>query len=327
MNLINNDSLSGYEPANVGSPKVARLFSPWRSCSISNTKPSAMASIMPSHTPHGGLHHGAKSDLFLVGDEDQSPLCHTPLFVLGLRFCFFVMRIMERISTCNEVGGAGGSSSYEALKKLDQLWSNICAPPPDKREVYEVISRISGPSSYNEVDKNNSKCMFHVVVCGGTLGIFIATALVSRGLRVGVVERNQLKGREQEWNISEKELMELIRIGILTKADIEQISTSKFNPNRCGFEKKGEIWVEDILNLGVSPAKLLETMKKRFLSLGGIVFEGKSLSSIHIFDDSAVLKLNDGDTLSAQLVVDSMGNFSPLVKQASFSICLKNSLN
>ncbi|PKU87831.1 hypothetical protein MA16_Dca021177 [Dendrobium catenatum] len=224
-------------------------------------------------------------------------------------------RIMERISTCNEVGGAGGSSSYEALKKLDQLWSNICSPSPDKREVYEVISRISGPSSYSEVDKNNSTCIFHVVVCGGTLGIFIATALVSRGLRVGVVERNQLKGREQEWNISEKELMELVRIGILTKADIEQMSTSKFNPNRCGFEKKGEIWVEDILNLGVSPAKLLETMKKRFLSLGGIVLEGKSLSSIHIYDDAAVLKLNDGDTLSAQLVVDSMGNFSPLVKQ------------
>ena len=35
---------------------------------------------------------------------------------------------------------------------------------------------------------------FDVVVCGGTLGIFIATALSAKGLQVGVVERNILKG-------------------------------------------------------------------------------------------------------------------------------------
>ena len=35
---------------------------------------------------------------------------------------------------------------------------------------------------------------FDVIVCGGTLGIFIATALCSKGLRVAIVERNVLKG-------------------------------------------------------------------------------------------------------------------------------------
>lgn len=35
---------------------------------------------------------------------------------------------------------------------------------------------------------------FDVVVCGGTLGIFIATALCAKGLKVGIVERNLLKG-------------------------------------------------------------------------------------------------------------------------------------
>ncbi|KAK8952209.1 hypothetical protein KSP39_PZI003714 [Platanthera zijinensis] len=224
-------------------------------------------------------------------------------------------RIMEKISTCDDVGGAGGASSYESLKKLDQLWSNICATAPGKRKNYEVISQTIGSSFYNEADKNTSRRTFDVVVCGGTLGIFIATALVSRGLHVSIVERNQLKGREQEWNISRKELMELVHVGILTIEDIEQIITSIFNPNRCGFEKKGEIWVEDILNLGVSPAKLLEIMKKRFVSLGGIVFEGISLSNICIYDNAAVLKLNNGDTLSSYLVIDAMGNFSPFVKQ------------
>lgn len=59
-------------------------------------------------------------------------------------------------------------------------------------EPKEVVSRIPS-SSYSdlagkEVDK------FDVVVCGGTLGIFIATALSAKGLQVSVVERNLLKG-------------------------------------------------------------------------------------------------------------------------------------
>jgi len=43
---------------------------------------------------------------------------------------------------------------------------------------------------------------FDVVVCGGTLGIFMACALQLRGFKVCVVERGPLRGRTQEWNIS-----------------------------------------------------------------------------------------------------------------------------
>jgi hypothetical protein len=36
------------------------------------------------------------------------------------------------------------------------------------------------------------------------------------------------------------------------------------------------------------PAKLVEIMKERFISSGGAIFEGKSLSSISVHDDLAV---------------------------------------
>nr|CAD1826594.1 unnamed protein product [Ananas comosus var. bracteatus] len=224
--------------------------------------------------------------------------------------------IMERISGSDEVGGAGGAYSYNALKRLDQLWSSICAAPigSNSEKILEVVSRVPGSSLQSDL-RDNAGRVFDVIVCGGTLGVFVATALSSKGLHVGIVERNILKGREQEWNISRKELMELVKLGLLSEEEIEQITAIKFNPNRCGFEKKGDIWVEDILNLGVSPVKLLEIMKKRFISLGGIIFEGKSLSSICIYDDVAILQLNDGEALSCRLVIDSMGNFSPVVRQ------------
>jgi len=34
---------------------------------------------------------------------------------------------MEGVSVSGEVGGAGGVYSYEALKRLDKLWSSICS--------------------------------------------------------------------------------------------------------------------------------------------------------------------------------------------------------
>ncbi|GAB2233793.1 hypothetical protein Droror1_Dr00003022 [Drosera rotundifolia] len=223
-------------------------------------------------------------------------------------------RIMERISSTGEVGGAGGAYSYSALKRLDQLWSAICTAPAVAAEPPEIVSSVPGLFSQPQL-AGKAIDKFDVLVCGGTLGIFIAAALEAKGLKVGVVERNVLKGREQEWNISRKELLELVKAGVLFKEDIEQATAVKFNPSRCGFEGKGEIWVEDILNLGISPVKLIEIMKERFNSLGGVILESESVSSICIYEDAAVLQLPNGRLLSSRLIIDAMGNFSPVVKQ------------
>ncbi|PIN18708.1 Lycopene beta-cyclase [Handroanthus impetiginosus] len=223
-------------------------------------------------------------------------------------------RIMESIPVSGEVGGAGGAYSYNALKRLDSLWSSICNASPVVQEPQQVVSNVPGLLHESEQGK---KCdnTFDVIVCGGTLGIFIATALSSKGLRVAIVEKAVLKGREQEWNISRKELIELVEVGVLTEDDIDHVTAASFNPNRCGFEGKGEIWVNDILNLGVSPVKLIEIMRKRFAFFGGVIFEGCSVSHISIYEDAAVLQLADGKILSSQLIIDAMGNFSPVVRQ------------
>lgn len=36
--------------------------------------------------------------------------------------------------------------------------------------------------------------------------------------------------REQEWNISRKELFELVEAGVLVEEDIEEATAMKFNP-------------------------------------------------------------------------------------------------
>ncbi|XP_074312008.1 uncharacterized protein LOC141647636 isoform X2 [Silene latifolia] len=220
---------------------------------------------------------------------------------------------MENISVGAEVGGAGGAYSYGALKRLDQLWMNICSVEPVAKPP-QVVTRVRGPFKHSE-EPGNAVETYDVIVCGGTLGIFIATALSAKGLKVAIVERNVLKGREQEWNISRKELLELVKVGILDEGDIEQAVSATFNPNRCGFEGKGEIWTENILNLGISPQRLVDIVKDNFNSLGGVILEGCGVSTVSVYDNAAVLELSDGKTLSSDLIIDAMGNFSPIVRQ------------
>jgi hypothetical protein len=58
--------------------------------------------------------------------------------------------------------------------------------------VPEVVTRVQGPLADSNLGAGSE--IFDVIVCGGTLGIFVATALSSKGLRVGIIERNIIKG-------------------------------------------------------------------------------------------------------------------------------------
>ncbi|MFN9169980.1 MAG: FAD-binding oxidoreductase, partial [Dolichospermum sp.] len=58
------------------------------------------------------------------------------------------------------------------------------------------------PNVVQENPENLESLQFDVIICGGTLGILIGCALAVRGVRVALLERGILRGREQEWNIS-----------------------------------------------------------------------------------------------------------------------------
>lgn len=83
---------------------------------------------------------------------------------------------------------------------------------------------------------------------------------------------------------------------------------------RCGFHNGTQVFVNDILNLGVSPAKLIEYAKRRFVELGGVLLEKTGLESVDVFEDGAVLNLGE-KKLMARLVIDAMGHASPIVRQ------------
>ncbi|KAI7837968.1 hypothetical protein COHA_008271 [Chlorella ohadii] len=230
--------------------------------------------------------------------------------------------------------GAGGATSYEALKRADVAWRDLRTKTvwgPRPQFVRESGQKLGAAPEYD------------VVVCGGTLGIFLACSLQLRGLRVAVVERGPLAGRAQEWNISKKEMEELVELGMLSQQDVEDSISIEFNPVRVGFAGGSDLWTRDVLNLGVSPARLVAAARARFEAAGGVVLERTPLAGMVVYRNGVALQLAGGSGagkgsgssaengagaaaaaeaqqqqqqfLTARLVLDAMGNASPVVQQ------------
>lgn len=230
--------------------------------------------------------------------------------------------IFDRISTSEKgAGGAGGSVSYKGfLGLLDKAWSDL--KNGNIAEPAQIIQGLTG--SYLS---STASLQRDIAVCGGTLGIFYAAAMQRKGFRVTVVERNKVAGRDQEWNISKKEMKALVKLQILNESSLSSVTGIEFNPVRVGFrsdtspsstDKGFEVYVRDILNLGVKPDKLIQLVKDNFIRDGGVVVEDALISKVQIHSDCAVVTYSQNQTIctiTTKLVMDAMGSNSPISKQ------------
>ena len=137
-----------------------------------------------------------------------------------------------------------------------------------------------------------------------------------------VVERGPLVGRSQDWNISRAELQALVAAGALSQAEADDAVTAEFNPGRCAFHGSREtdsVLVRDVLNLGVSPAKLVAAALRTVREAPGcVVLEFAPITSLEICDDGVRVQgctQPDGSPVSGKLVLDCMGHASPIVRQ------------
>jgi flavin-dependent dehydrogenase len=212
----------------------------------------------------------------------------------------------------------------DSLKRVDGIWKRIKSSEGKTRRVREFVKTIR--TTVEEVEEGKK---FDVVVCGGTLGILLAATLQQKenNLKVGVIERGKLQGREQEWNVTRKELSVLCALNVLTEEDLDEVICGEFNPIKCGFydstgkrrQEENEIVTENVLNCGVSPTRLIEKCRENFELNGGVVFEETSLNGVTINEEEKheCARLDIGsETIEARLVVDAMGFGSPITLQA-----------
>jgi lycopene cyclase CruP len=163
-----------------------------------------------------------------------------------------------------------------------------------------------------------------IVICGATLGVLLGAALAQQGWRVALLERGQLRGRDQEWNISRQELEVLISLELLTETELEQAIATAYNPGRIQFLGGPELWVRDVLNIGVDPVYLLERLKQKFLAAGGHLLEQTNFEQAVVRENGVTVQLKPLQTsdpsrseaspphsLTTRLLIDAMGHFSP----------------
>lgn len=192
----------------------------------------------------------------------------------------------------------------DQLQRIDRFWHRYRNEPQIAPEV--VVN--AGDQQLGEVD-------FDVLICGGTLGILMGTALQLKGWRVAIVEQGKLQGRAQEWNVSRRELGILLELDLLTEAELAQAIATEYNPARVGFHGGLDLWVKDILNIGVDPIFLLATLKKRFLGAGGQLIEQQGFERATLYSDGLLLHCGEVQ-LKGRLLLDMMGHFSPIARQA-----------
>ncbi|GAB4537218.1 MAG: lycopene cyclase family protein [Pleurocapsa sp.] len=191
----------------------------------------------------------------------------------------------------------------ERLRSADRFWSAL------------RHGEISVPEVVKCSSENLQQCSRDIVICGGTLGILLGATLQQLGWKVTLIERGILRGREQEWNISRLELEVFLELNLLTEAELEKAIATEYNPARVGFLGGQEIWIEDVLNIGVDPVYLLATLKDKFLAAGGELLENTAFKSATIHPNGVLVKAGETQ-LSTRLLIDAMGHFSPIVKQA-----------
>ena len=225
----------------------------------------------------------------------------------------------SRQASEQEANGAGGRTSLMSLTNMDKAWLKLRNMGDTKEPAPQFVTTSStlipsGPS-------------FDVIVSGGTLGLFYAAALSMKGYSVCVIERGRVQGREQEWNISRKEMEALT--GILSREEIEECISIEFNPVCISFydSKKGQqkdVWTKDVLNLGVSPVKIIEAVKQKFIDNGGRLVEGCFLKGITTSPNGVILHTQDSTgsdvDMTARLLIDCMGHNSPIVQQVRWGV-------
>ena len=111
---------------------------------------------------------------------------------------------------------------------------------------------------------------------------------------------------------------------VLAGAD-DTLVASHFGSVRAGFNDQEhgasgsggrlqEVWLPSVLNVGVRPDVAVRRARRRFEEQGGVVREHTACDGVVVGEKSAQVTL-DEEVITTRLVVDAMGNASPVARQ------------
>lgn len=148
-----------------------------------------------------------------------------------------------------------------------------------------------------------------VVVAGGGLWSIVAPLLARRGLRVAVVERGTAGLAHREWNASWPELDALVRVGLVTRTELEALVIARYRTGTCRFHGGGTYPVRGVLDCAVDAGGLL-AHARRAGEAAGVTYLDRHEIVAEASGETAIA-IDAGTVLTAKVLVDARGAASP----------------
>lgn len=214
----------------------------------------------------------------------------------------------------------GGFESLRRVSAMNERWRRLVRGELPRDAVVEVDGALP-----------ETEAEFDIIYAGGGLGLVSAAVLAQHyNRRVLIFDRYRPGATHREWNICEWELRQLVRMQLLTEAELERIIAARYRTGIIEFAgthsrwKQHTLWIDNVLDLAVEADALLTLCAEKICAAdnGSRVRGGLSFSRVYIpkgkhrGESNAVVEvIDESGTMhryGARLVVDAMGAGSPI---------------
>lgn len=215
---------------------------------------------------------------------------------------------MRRSEVRARIVGAAGLELYERLEHLDRTAFEAGTRRPrhakDENDDGGHRSFGGGPPEYD------------VVFAGGGLSLLFAPMLAARGFKILVIDRARAGAPHREWNASAPELEALVRAGVVTESELQELVIARYRHGICRWFGGGAYSVSGVLDCAVD-ASLLSMKSRALAEQRGVEFMDRCEVLGHAESANSVevtLRPEGGeaDTVVARLLIDARGASSPL---------------
>lgn len=203
--------------------------------------------------------------------------------------------------------------------EIERRWRTFQENPHRAEEVI-FFGGVPTGSSAAEAD-------FEIVYAGGTLGLLHAALMATKyNRRVLVFDAHTVGKTHRDWNISDEELREFIRLELFTREEIERAVANRYKTGFVKFfdanslVKTPPLYMENVLDVAVEADKLLEIAAGKLKKAGSKIINDLRFVRAFVLKDKVLIECEDAKTgaqrlFSAELFVDSTGTNSPVSRQ------------
>lgn len=203
--------------------------------------------------------------------------------------------------------------------EIEQRWNQ--AREKNGNAAPEVFSKGSAPQNLKIEGE------FEIVYAGGTLGLIHAAAMTSKyNRKVLVFDAHTVGKTHRDWNISDEELREFVKIGLFTEEELERAIVNRYKTGFVKFFdanskiKTPPLWMDNVLDVALEADKLLQLALDKAKKGGAKIISNLRFIRAYVQKDRVLIECEDAKTgrrrlFASRLFVDATGTNSPVSRQ------------